>query len=50
VVRGQESVETVYAITSLTADQADAARLLALSRNHWSIESVLQTHTERSSR
>jgi hypothetical protein len=49
VVRGQESVETVYAITSLTADQADAARLLALSRNHWSIESVLQTHTERSS-
>jgi hypothetical protein len=49
VVRGQQSVETVYAITSLTAEQADAARLLALSRDHWSIESVLQTHTERSS-
>ena len=41
VVRGQESVETVYAITSLTAEQADAARLLALSRNHWSIENRL---------
>lgn len=41
LVRDQESVETVYAITSLTADQADAARLLALSRNHWSIENRL---------
>jgi predicted transposase YbfD/YdcC len=41
VVRGQESVETVYAITSLTAEQADAARLLALSRDHWSIENRL---------
>ena len=41
VVRGQESVETVYAITSLTAEQADAARLLTLSRNHWSIENRL---------
>jgi len=41
VVRGQESVETVYAITSLTAEQADAARLLALSRNHWTIENRL---------
>ena len=41
VVRGQESVETVYAITSLTADQANAARLLALSRDHWRIENRL---------
>jgi predicted transposase YbfD/YdcC len=41
VVRGQQSVETVYAITSLTAEQADAARLLALSRDHWSIENRL---------
>jgi predicted transposase YbfD/YdcC len=41
VIRGQESVETVYAITSLTADQADATRLLALSRDHWSIENRL---------
>jgi predicted transposase YbfD/YdcC len=41
VVRGQESVETVYAITSLTAEQADPARLLALSRDHWRIENCL---------
>lgn len=41
LVRGAESVETVYAITSLAADTADAARLLALSRNHWGIENRL---------
>jgi hypothetical protein len=47
IVRGKISTETVYAITSLTTGKADAARLLELSREHWSIESVLQTHTER---
>jgi len=41
VVRGQDSVETVYAITSLTAAQADPACLLALSRNHRGIENRL---------
>jgi len=41
VVRGKESVETVCAITSLTAEAADAARLLALSRSHWGIENRL---------
>ena len=41
VARGVESVETVYAITSLSADVADAARLLALSRSHWGIENRL---------
>ncbi len=41
MVRGQESVETVYAITSLTADHADAAYLLGLSRSQWSIENRL---------
>ena len=35
---GKTSSETVYGITSLTAQQADAKRLLALSRGHWSIE------------
>lgn len=40
-VRGAESVETVYAITSLTAEQASAAQLLALSRSHWGIENRL---------
>lgn len=41
LVRGVESVETAYAITSLTAGIADAARLLALSRSHWGIENRL---------
>ena len=33
--------ETVYGITSLTPQQADAVRLLDLSRAHWSIENRL---------
>ena len=41
IVRGKTSTETVYAITSLTSDKADAARLLALSREHWGIENKL---------
>ena len=41
VVRGKESTETVYAITSLTADKADAERLLRLSREHRGIENRL---------
>jgi len=41
IVREKESVETVYAITSLTPDEADAARLLDLSRAHWGIENRL---------
>lgn len=41
VVRGKESVETVYAITSLAPEHADAASLLALSRDHWGIENRL---------
>ena len=32
------SHETVYGITSLPRDQAHAARLLELNRNHWTIE------------
>ena len=35
---GTTSTETVYGITSLTPEQADPKRLLALSRGHWSIE------------
>ena len=34
-------METVYAITSLTADEAGPERLLALSRAHWGIENKL---------
>ena len=35
---GAEQRETVFAITSLTPEQAPAARLLALARGHWGIE------------
>ena len=34
IVRGKASTEMVYAITSLTAEEAGPARLLALSREH----------------
>jgi hypothetical protein len=35
---GRQEVETICIITSLTAAQADAARLLELTRQYWSIE------------
>lgn len=35
---GKQEVETIWIITSLTAEQADAARLLELARLYWSIE------------
>lgn len=38
---GQQTQEVVYAVTSLTRTQADAARLLAIARAHWSIENGL---------
>ena len=41
VVRGRISHETVYAITSLAAEKAGAARLLELSREHWGLENKL---------
>jgi len=40
-VKGETTVEVAYGITSLTRDQADAARLLALTRAHWGIENGL---------
>ena len=40
-VRGTESVEAAYFITSLGRDRADAARLLQLVRAHWHIENRL---------
>lgn len=40
-VGGKESVETVRGITSLSPQKADASRLLALARGHWSIENRL---------
>lgn len=41
IVGGKESTETVYAITSLSADRAGAEDLLRLSRDHWGIENCL---------
>lgn len=35
---GRQEVETVWLVTSLGADKADAARLLELARQYWSIE------------
>jgi hypothetical protein len=36
---GKQEVETVWIISSLGPDKADAARLLELARQYWSIES-----------
>lgn len=35
---GKTTAETVFGITSLTRDEADAGRLLKLVRSHWSVE------------
>ena len=35
---GKQEVETVWLITSLSSDQADAAQLLELARLYWCIE------------
>ena len=40
-IRGVTTRETVYGITSLSVAQADAGRLLALTRGHWRIENSL---------
>ncbi|HEY2587035.1 MAG TPA: ISAs1 family transposase [Tepidisphaeraceae bacterium] len=37
-VHGKTTTETVFGITSLNREQADAARLLKLVRQHWGIE------------
>lgn len=37
-VHGKTTSETVFGITSLKREQADAARLLKLVRQHWGIE------------
>ena len=38
---GKTTTEVVYGITSLTPPEADAAKLLALVREHWQIENGL---------
>ena len=40
-IKGQTTVEVVYGITSLKAEQADARHLLGLTRGHWGIENRL---------
>ena len=39
--QGRRRCETVYGISSLNVEQADAAALLKLVRNHWQIENGL---------
>ena len=40
-IRGKQTVEIVYLVTSLPPSQAGPERLLALSRDHWAIENKL---------
>lgn len=40
-VRGETTVEVIYGITSLKVEEADARRLLGLTRGHWGIENRL---------
>ena len=40
-IKGVRAVETGRGITSLTAERADAGRLLQLTRGHWGIENGL---------
>jgi predicted transposase YbfD/YdcC len=40
-IKGVTTRETVYGITSLSAEKADAGRLLGLTRGHWGIENGL---------
>ena len=40
-VKGQTTVEVVYGISSLAEAEADAKRLLGLTRGHWGIENKL---------
>jgi predicted transposase YbfD/YdcC len=37
---GQTTIKTIYAVTSLTAEQANPAELARLIRGHWSIEAL----------
>jgi predicted transposase YbfD/YdcC len=39
--KDRKSQETVYAITSLSAERASAKRLLQIARQHWQIENGL---------
>jgi hypothetical protein len=40
-IKGVTTVEVVYGITSLKAEEANARRLLGLTRGHWGVENRL---------
>jgi predicted transposase YbfD/YdcC len=40
-IKGEATVEVIYGITSLKVEEADARRLLGLTRGHWGIENKL---------
>ncbi len=40
-IKGVTTVEVVYGITSLSAEEADAVKLLRMVRDHWKIENQL---------
>lgn len=40
-VKGETTVEVIYGITSLKVEEANARRLLGLTRGHWGIENRL---------
>ena len=42
-----EQRETVFCVTSLSSEKADATRLLTLNRGHWSIENRLHYVRDR---
>lgn len=46
-VAGKTTIETAYGITSLPRRQADAKRLLELTRDHWGIENRLHWVRDR---
>jgi hypothetical protein len=46
---GRQEVETVWILTSLSAEKADAARLLELARQYWSIENGTHYRLDTSS-
>lgn len=40
-IKDKTTIEVVYGITSLSPDEADAAKLLVFVRDHWNIENKL---------
>jgi predicted transposase YbfD/YdcC len=49
-IRGKTTTEIAYFVTSLTAAEADPARLLELNRAHWAIENRLHWRRDVSMR